>query len=112
MTALMIKSGLIILQDFKDTLSSCLAAREWQGIDSVVIQMLIFNDLQVNKIILLTCKWLKIRIFSNKINYCSSKFDRDLFVSASVILVKMSTLRIITCRLTKGEMSFVLEYMY
>ena len=56
MTALMIKSGLIILQDFKDTLSSCLAAREWQGIDSVVIQMLIFNDLQVNKIILLTCK--------------------------------------------------------
>jgi len=56
MTALMIKSGLIILQDFEDTLSSCLAAREWQGIDSVVIQMLIFNDLQVNKIILLRCK--------------------------------------------------------
>lgn len=83
MTALMIKSGLIILQDFKDTLSSCLAAREWQGIDSVVIQMLVFNDLQVNNIILLTCKWLKIRIFSNKIN-CSSKFDRDLFVSASL----------------------------
>ena len=77
----MIKSGLIILQDFKDTLSSCLAAREWQGIDSLVIQLLILNYLQVNKIILLTCKL--------KIN-CSSKFDRDLFVSASVILVKMS----------------------
>ena len=51
MTVLMIKSGLIILQDFKDTLSSCLAAREWQGIDRVVIQMLIFNGLQVNKVV-------------------------------------------------------------
>lgn len=112
MTALMIKSGLIILQDFKDSLPSCLAAREWQGIDSAVIQMLIFNYLQVNKIILLTCKKLKISIFSNNSLAVQNLTGISLSLFPIVIFVKMSTLRIITCHPTKGKMSFVLCQQY